>query len=71
MAPLLDKEGLGVVGLRTSLLYSISVNLNANWNYLLLAQDLGYGETSELMIHIEEVSKLFEAYASAILTPDS
>ncbi len=36
--------------------------------YLILAQDLGYGDTSELMIHIEEVSKLLEAYASAILT---
>jgi four helix bundle protein len=36
--------------------------------YLILAQDLGYGETSELMIQIEEVSKLLEAYASVILT---
>lgn len=35
--------------------------------YLILTQDLGYGETSELMIQIEEVSKLLEAYASVIL----
>lgn len=35
--------------------------------YLILAQDLGYGASSELMSKLEEVSKLIEAYASTIL----
>jgi len=39
--------------------------------YLILAQDLGYGETDSLMNSLEEVSRLLNAYAKAILTPDS
>lgn len=39
--------------------------------YLILAQDLGYGETDSLMKSLEEVSRLLNAYAKAILTPDS
>jgi four helix bundle protein len=39
--------------------------------YLILARDLGYGETQALMPQLEEVSKLLEAYASAILASDS
>ena|ERR1043166_3567079 len=39
--------------------------------YLILANDLGYGDSSVLATQLEEVSKLLEAYASAILTPDS
>jgi four helix bundle protein len=35
--------------------------------YLILAKDLGYGNTPELMPQIEEVSKLLEAYSSSIL----
>jgi four helix bundle protein len=35
--------------------------------YLILAQDLGYSETSDLMSQVEEVSKLLDAYAKAIL----
>ena len=35
--------------------------------YLILSQDLGYGETPALMQQLEEVSKLLEAYASTIL----
>lgn len=34
----------------------------------ILAQDLGYGDMSELMIQSEEVSKLLEAYTAVILT---
>src|SRR3989304_6805975 len=30
--------------------------------YLILTQDLGYGDTIELMSQLEEVSKLLEAY---------
>jgi len=35
--------------------------------YLLLAQDLKYGNTSELTLKLVEISKLLEAYASVIL----
>ena len=40
-------------------------------NYLILAGDLAYGETGALMILLEEVSRLLNAYAKAILTSDS
>ncbi len=36
--------------------------------YLILAQDLGYGETHELMTHLEEVSRILTRYSAAILT---
>jgi four helix bundle protein len=39
--------------------------------YLILAEDLGYGQTAALMNLLEEVSRLINAYARAILTPDS
>jgi len=39
--------------------------------YLMLANDLGYGETSDLIKALEEVSKLLNAYAGAILSSDS
>ena len=35
--------------------------------YLILAKDLGYGDNSELINQIEEVSKLLESYSSSIL----
>ena len=38
--------------------------------YLILAQDLGYGGTQDLMIGLEEVSRLLNGYSKAILTPD-
>jgi four helix bundle protein len=34
--------------------------------YLILAKDLGYGELTQLMVKLEEVSKLLEAYISTI-----
>ncbi len=34
--------------------------------YLILAQDLGYGETKNLMAMLEEVSRLLNAYSKAI-----
>src|SRR6185503_15040471 len=37
--------------------------------YLILARDLGYGTTQELFLQIEEVSRMLESYAAAILTP--
>ena len=39
--------------------------------YLILAQDLGYGETAQLAASAEEVSRLLSAYAAAILTSGS
>jgi hypothetical protein len=39
--------------------------------YLILAKDLGYGDTSNLTTSLEEVSRLLNAYVSAILTSDS
>ena len=39
--------------------------------YLILAQDLGYGETEKLRYLLEEVSRLLNAYIKAILTPGS
>jgi four helix bundle protein len=37
--------------------------------YLILAEDLGYGETKDLMEALEEVSRLLNAYSRAIRTP--
>jgi four helix bundle protein len=39
--------------------------------YLILARDLKYSKTSDLMSQVEEVSKLLDAYAKAILNSDS
>ena len=39
--------------------------------YLILAKDLGYGETAGLTAILEEVSRMLNAYASAILASDS
>ena len=39
--------------------------------YLILAKDLGYGDNQQLLPQLEEVSKLLESYAAAILTSDS
>ena len=36
--------------------------------YLILAHDLGYGSTDQLTASLEEVSRLLNAYTSAILT---
>ena len=38
--------------------------------YLILAPDLGYGPTDVLVNSAEEVSRLLNAYARAILAPD-
>jgi len=35
--------------------------------YLILSNDLGYGDSSQLMAKLEEVSKLLESYANTIL----
>jgi four helix bundle protein len=39
--------------------------------YLILAHDLGYGDHTRLTRLLEEVSKLLNAYAGAILSSDS
>lgn len=38
--------------------------------YLILVKDLNYGDTSDLMALLEEVSKLLEAYSRSILNSD-
>jgi hypothetical protein len=37
--------------------------------YLILGKDLGYGDTSHLMLQLEETSKLLEAYLSGLQNP--
>jgi four helix bundle protein len=37
--------------------------------YLILAQDLGYGDTTKLMNDAEEISRILTAYSAAILNP--
>jgi len=39
--------------------------------YLVLASDLGYGQTDELRTMLEEVSRLLNAYARSLLAPGS
>ena len=39
--------------------------------FLILASDLGYGDTSSLSVLLDEVSRMLNAYASAILASDS
>lgn len=39
--------------------------------YLILAQDLGYGDTAKLECALGEVSRMLRAYAAAILTSNS
>jgi four helix bundle protein len=39
--------------------------------YLILIKDLQYGDSSELLIKLEEVSKILDAYTSSILNPGS
>ena len=39
--------------------------------YLILSDDLKYGDCHQPMAQLEEVSRLLERYCSAILTPDS
>lgn len=39
--------------------------------YLILAEDLGYAKTGDLLEQVTEVSRMLDAYAKAILTPGS
>jgi len=39
--------------------------------YLILSRDLGYGDVSQLLPQLEEVSRLLDAYTRAIETPGS
>lgn len=39
--------------------------------YLILARDLGYGDTAQLLTDIEEISRMLDAYAKAIEIPGS
>ena len=39
--------------------------------YFILAKDLGYFDSKESMVLLEEVSKMLESYSNSILAPDS
>lgn len=39
--------------------------------YLILSNDLGYGDSSQLLEKLEEVSRILNSYSRSILTPDS
>jgi four helix bundle protein len=39
--------------------------------YLILAQDLGYAQTEQVMQGLDEVSRMLEAYRARLLTPVS
>lgn len=39
--------------------------------YLILTRDLGYGEVTDLMAQIEEISKMLESYSRAVLASNS
>ncbi len=39
--------------------------------YLILARDLGYGDTASLHAVLDETSRLLRAYAAALLAPSS
>ena len=39
--------------------------------FLILAADLGYGDTATLSAQLDEISRMLKAYASAILASDS
>lgn len=47
------------------------VSIEESRYYLILAKDLGYGDTGALMNVLEEVSRLLDAYTKAILASDS
>ena len=39
--------------------------------YLILAADLGYGDSSKILSLLQEVSKLLDSYSNSMLTSDS
>lgn len=39
--------------------------------YLILAKDLGYGDSGQLMTALEEISRMLSGYSAAILASDS
>jgi len=56
---------------KTRYMNMAEASLEESRYYLILAQDLGYGDTSNLTSSLEEVSRLLNAYASAIRASDS
>src|SRR6516165_1080063 len=53
---------------KTRVLNLAESSLEETRYYLILAQDLGYGDTATLMNSLAEVSRLLNAYSTAILT---
>ncbi len=52
-------------------LYASEASLEESRYYLILSQDLGYGETRTLLNSLEEVSRLLNSYSKAILDSSS
>jgi len=46
-------------------------SLDESHYYLILAHDLGYGDTNQLQVMLEEVSRMLRAYTQAILNSAS
>jgi four helix bundle protein len=64
-------EGFGKRGRKAHFLNIAEGSLEECRYYLILTQDLGYGETESLMSALEEASRLLKAYARAILASGS
>ena len=56
---------------KAHLMNTAESSLEESRYYLILAQDLGYGQTDVLMNSLEEVSRPLNAYARAILASGS
>jgi four helix bundle protein len=66
-------EGFGRRGKadKVRFLNTAEASLEESRYYLILTQDLGYGETGTLLNSLEEVSRLLNSYSKAILDSSS
>jgi hypothetical protein len=61
----------GVILRRARFLNIAEGSVEESRYYLILSQDLGYGQSESLTSTLEEISKLLNAYTRAILASDS